>query len=339
MRFSQFTAIFLALIVGFSSPETLAATKHSRTASQTTNGKTVKKSAAAKKKTVGKTVKQAAKKTKKTAKKPPLSKTKKISATAKTQYGVKGALLQPVEVSNKTYRYQEKGKMHQTIGKEASRQYGQVGTASYYGGMFHGRKTASGDVFNENGYTAAHKTLALGSYALVTNLRNGRKVIVRINDRGPFSKERIIDLSKGAARELGMINSGVSQVRVEAMQVDSQGYISGKGAGTLYQLAQKEGLPLKVKNTNGDLAFKADDGASVLPQKAEKKAVKTAKNRGKITQKTSRKTAKANVQAAKKAVKTAKSNKKSAKKGVKTVLKKSKKGKGTIAKASIKKKK
>lgn len=177
----------------------------------------------------------------------------------KIHYGVKGHKLQPTNVSNKIYSYREKGKTHQTIGKEASRNYSQTGVASYYGGMFNGRKTANGEIFNENRYTAAHKTLALGSYALVTNLRNNRKVIVKINDRGPFSKTRIIDLSKGAAREIGMINSGVAKVRVEALHVDSQGYISGKGAESLYRLAKKEGLPLKLKSSSNELAFKADE--------------------------------------------------------------------------------
>lgn len=186
--------------------------------------------------------------------------TVKTSANhTKAHYGVKGHKLQPTKVSTTTYSYREKGKTHTTIGKEASRNYSQVGVASYYGGMFNGRKTANGEIFNENLYTAAHKTLALGSYALVTNLRNNKKVIVKINDRGPFSKSRIIDLSKGAAREIGMIHSGVAQVKVEALHVDSRGYISGKGAESLYRLAKKEGLPLKLKEGSSTLAFKADE--------------------------------------------------------------------------------
>ncbi|MDH2998326.1 hypothetical protein A1D22_01535 [Pasteurellaceae bacterium LFhippo2] len=189
---------------------------------------------------------------------------KSVSTIAKNEtkslYGVKGAQLKHVKVSESTRTYKEKGKYHKIIGKEASRQYSQVGIASYYGGMFHGRKTANGEVFNKHAYTAAHKTLALGSYVLVTNLRNGKQLIVRINDRGPYSKERILDLSKGAARELGMLHSGTAKVRVEAMQVSSDGYISGKGAHSLAKLAQKEGLPLKIKGSGRDLAIKADFG-------------------------------------------------------------------------------
>ena len=173
-------------------------------------------------------------------------------------YGVKGAKLVPTKVMDKKYRYREKGKNHITIGKEASRLYSQTGVASYYGGMFHGRKTANGEIFNKNAFTAAHKTLALGSYALVTNLRNGRKVIVKINDRGPFSKNRIIDLSVAAAREIGMIHSGVARVKVEAMQVDRYGYVSGKGAESLLKLAKKSGLNLKVKGDGKHLSIKAE---------------------------------------------------------------------------------
>jgi rare lipoprotein A len=91
------------------------------------------------------------------------------------------------------------------------------GTASYYGAKFHGRRTASGERFNQNALTAAHKTLPLGTKVRVTNLRNGESVEVTINDRGPYVKGRIIDLSKGAARELGMLRSGTAKVKVEVI--------------------------------------------------------------------------------------------------------------------------
>lgn len=333
MRFSKLTALLLAFIVSFSSVDSVSA-KQAK-AVQTGSVKVAKKAQSNKKAQNSKKAAKLSKAAPKKAVNAKKSKTQAVKSTsknatpAKTQFGIKGAALKPSKVSNKTYRYQEKGKTHQTIGKEASRQYGQVGTASYYGGMFHGRKTASGDVFNENGYTAAHKTLALGSYALVTNLRNGRKVIVRINDRGPFSKERIIDLSKGAARELGMISAGVSQVRVEAMQVDSQGYISGKAARTLYQLAKKEGLPLKVKNEDGDLAFKTDDSASAKP------AVKTTAKRAKSVQRT-KSTKTAAKTAVKKAVKTTK--KADAKSNTKQAVKKREKTAKTAKTAKVSKK-
>src|SRR5437868_847203 len=87
----------------------------------------------------------------------------------------------------------------------------QDGMASYYKS---GRKTANGEKFNPNGYTAAHRSLKFGTKVRVTNLRNGRSVIVRINDRGPFVGGRIIDLAYGAAKAVGLHNSGVAKVRV-----------------------------------------------------------------------------------------------------------------------------
>jgi len=87
--------------------------------------------------------------------------------------------------------------------------------ASYYKS---GRKTANGEKFNPNGYTAAHRSLKFGTKVRVTNLRNGRSVIVRINDRGPFIRGRIIDLAYGAAKAVGLHSSGVAKVRVAVMQ-------------------------------------------------------------------------------------------------------------------------
>jgi len=93
----------------------------------------------------------------------------------------------------------------------------QQGMASWYGPGFHGRRSASGERFNQNAMTAAHRTLPFGTRVRVTNLNNGRSVTVRINDRGPFIRGRIIDLSIGAARKINMVNSGVAPVRVEVL--------------------------------------------------------------------------------------------------------------------------
>ncbi len=92
--------------------------------------------------------------------------------------------------------------------------YDQVGIGSWYGPNFHGRSTANGEVFDQNLMTAAHTTLPIPSIAEVTNLENGRSIIVRINDRGPFVDDRIIDLSRAAATELDYIGRGLAQVRV-----------------------------------------------------------------------------------------------------------------------------
>jgi rare lipoprotein A (peptidoglycan hydrolase) len=92
----------------------------------------------------------------------------------------------------------------------------QHGEASYYGPGFHGRKTANGETFDQNQLTAAHPTLPLGSTATVTNLETGDFVDVQINDRGPYVKGRDIDVSKRAAKELGMTKGGIAPVRIEA---------------------------------------------------------------------------------------------------------------------------
>jgi rare lipoprotein A len=92
-----------------------------------------------------------------------------------------------------------------------------LGRASYYGYGFAGRKTASGDVFHPEELTAAHRFLPLGTKVRVTNLVNGRSVLVTINDRGPYVRGRNIDLSLGAARELGMLSCGVTQVLISEL--------------------------------------------------------------------------------------------------------------------------
>jgi rare lipoprotein A len=97
------------------------------------------------------------------------------------------------------------------MGAGGAAEASQTGVASYYK---HGRRTANGERFNPMGYTAAHRTLPFGTRVLVTNLKTGRSVIVRINDRGPFARGRVIDLSLGAAQVMGMTRSGVARVRV-----------------------------------------------------------------------------------------------------------------------------
>ena len=91
------------------------------------------------------------------------------------------------------------------------------GSASWYGGKFHGRKTANGERYNQNALTAAHKTLPFGTKVRVTNETNGKSVVVRINDRGPFVGKRVIDLSRAAANAVGMVQRGVARVKVEVL--------------------------------------------------------------------------------------------------------------------------
>ncbi len=99
----------------------------------------------------------------------------------------------------------------------------QKGVASYYHDGLHGRKTASGEVYKKGIRSAAHKSLPLGTKVRVTKVSNGESIVVRINDRGPFVKGRIIDLSRRAARDLGIIQKGVAKVEVEVLSVPKRG--------------------------------------------------------------------------------------------------------------------
>jgi rare lipoprotein A len=93
----------------------------------------------------------------------------------------------------------------------------QQGIASYYGSKFQGRKTANGERFNNGAMTAAHRTAAFGTRLKVTNLSNGKSVVVRVNDRGPFVRGRVVDLSQTAARQIGMKERGLARVRVSKL--------------------------------------------------------------------------------------------------------------------------
>ena len=123
-----------------------------------------------------------------------------------------------VEVSEKSEGRQDLVKDKVTVqqGQDGKPIVEQMGEASFYGPGFHGKKTATGEKFDQNKNTAAHPTLPLGTEATVTNLDTGASVDVKINDRGPYVKGRDIDLSKGAAKELGMTKEGVAPVKIEA---------------------------------------------------------------------------------------------------------------------------
>ena len=114
-------------------------------------------------------------------------------------------------------KYQVNGSVYYTL--KSRNGYFKKGVASWYGKKFHGRLTASGEVYDMYQMTAAHKTLPLPTYAEITHLANGKQIVVKINDRGPFSKERLIDLSYVAALKLGMVKSGTANVSVRAIEV------------------------------------------------------------------------------------------------------------------------
>lgn len=102
-----------------------------------------------------------------------------------------------------------------TVASNTVRKFSQTGMASWYGRQFHGRKTASGETFDMNGLTAAHRSLPLNCYIRVTNKTNGKSIVVKVNDRGPFHGNRVLDLSYGAAKQLGITNAGTAKVSIE----------------------------------------------------------------------------------------------------------------------------
>jgi rare lipoprotein A len=113
------------------------------------------------------------------------------------------------------------------------------GLASWYGGKFQGRLTSSGEVFDTNLLTAAHKTLPFGTLVKVTNLVNGRSAVVRINDRGPFVEGRIIDLSRAAAEQIDMVGTGTARVSLEVLSFPTDRFAIQVGAYALERNAEK----------------------------------------------------------------------------------------------------
>ncbi len=144
--------------------------------------------------------------------------------------------------------YEQNGKRYVVLASADNHK--ERGVASWYGTKFHGRRTSSGETYDMMKMTAAHKTLPLPVYAKVTNLENGKQVIVKINDRGPFAKGRIIDLSYAAAHKLGMTQKGTARVEVETITFSRSGapvkensgdkkrYVQ-VGAYSVYNTAQK----------------------------------------------------------------------------------------------------
>lgn len=126
--------------------------------------------------------------------------------------------LDPIRAAGNKSPYMVFGKVYHVM--ESNKNYKEQGKASWYGLKFHGHNTSNGEVYDIQGMTAAHKTLPLPSYVKVTNVANGRTAIVRVNDRGPFHGERIIDLSYAAATKLGYIDQGTAEVLVEAIDVE-----------------------------------------------------------------------------------------------------------------------
>lgn len=138
--------------------------------------------------------------------------------------------------------YTIKGKTYYPL--KSAHGFVEEGIASWYGPGFHGKKTASGEIFNQYAMTAAHKTLPLGTRVRVTHLGNGKSVLVRVNDRGPFASDRIIDLSRAAASRLEITGKGTGRVRVQSLgglpEISNDGDISGDFYIQLGAFGQKE---------------------------------------------------------------------------------------------------
>ncbi len=141
--------------------------------------------------------------------------------------------VEPLRVGGPNKPYEVLGERYVPMSSDVP--YAERGLASWYGSAFHGRPTANGEIYDMHGMTAAHKTMPLPSYARVRNPANGRAVIVRVNDRGPFHPGRIIDLSYAAAAKLGVL-AGVMPVEVERLTHDMIRAGSGASAGAQYWL-------------------------------------------------------------------------------------------------------
>jgi rare lipoprotein A len=141
-----------------------------------------------------------------------------LAACGEPAYHVR-VLDKPASTSGKvkpTQRaYEVNGQRYQPI--PSANGFAEKGLASWYGKKFHGRKTSNGETYDMYAMTAAHKTLPMNVHLKVTNLDNGRSTVVRVNDRGPFVRSRIIDLSYSAAKELGVVGPGTANVRIEAL--------------------------------------------------------------------------------------------------------------------------
>lgn len=137
----------------------------------------------------------------------------------------------PQQPSGYPKPYKVLGKWYQPLSE--SKGFRQRGIASWYGRDFHGKKTSNGEIYDMYALTAAHKTLPLGTHVRVHNLENNRHLDVRVNDRGPFVRDRIIDLSYAAARELGLVGPGTAEVEIVALGTPAA--VAGGGSRTYVQ--------------------------------------------------------------------------------------------------------
>ncbi|AGI31393.1 TPA: septal ring lytic transglycosylase RlpA family protein [Mannheimia haemolytica] len=201
MRLGKIVTLLLAGFLTFSSLNSLAATKNTK----------AKSSILAKKQATSKAIKKVG--ISKVKKKEVVAKaTKKKTISTVTTKPIKSTKKLARKVVKKTVTAKKKlvKKQHKPLVKK----HFQTGVASYYANYFNGRRTANGETFNNAKMTAAHRTLPFGTLIEVTNLRNGRSVVVRVNDRGPYAHARVLDLSSAAAKKIGMHHSGTARVKI-----------------------------------------------------------------------------------------------------------------------------
>ncbi|MGD9593079.1 MAG: septal ring lytic transglycosylase RlpA family protein [Candidatus Berkiella sp.] len=183
--------------------------------------------------------------------------------------------IEPQSRYGNPYKYEVFGKHYYTL--PHSKGYAAEGTASWYGRKFHGQRTSSGEQYDMYGMTAAHRSLPLPTYAKIENLKNGKEVIVKINDRGPFVHDRLIDLSYAAAKKLGIHASGTGKVRITA--IDPVTWHKQQKANT--RLAKNSHAKTNKKATQlaqaGKSAANATKTASTTKAKPKAKATQVAK--------------------------------------------------------------
>lgn len=169
---------------------------------------------------------------------------------ARPDVGRMPVVTDPAPIVSGTMRpYQVRGRTYRPVEQPG---YDETGLASWYGDQFNGRPTASGERFDMQALTAAHKTLPLPGLVEVTNLANGRRIVARVNDRGPFSEGRIIDLSRGAADALDMRRAGVGEVRVRYL-----GRAPRLGGGVVLQHADASPSPDSAAGASGPVPYLA----------------------------------------------------------------------------------
>jgi rare lipoprotein A len=165
-----------------------------------------------------------------------------------------------------------------------------TGIASWYGDPYHGRRTSNGEIYNKFAMTAAHRTLPFDTMVRVNCLENGKSVKVRINDRGPFVKDRIVDLSYAAAREIDMIGPGSARVRLDVLEVTQNPFPLSIQAGSFREKKNAENLKKSLQKSHSPVVVKQYDSASGIlyrvfageysDETVAKAALKELRNRG-----------------------------------------------------------